>query len=119
MYKRHSRFFNSSSRVIPGLEAANPAMAKAEKRRANRTERNRTRERKLAEIKLCIECKKPFSGGEMLEHLFRDHKLCKCRYCKKFVIHRGFVSHIKEVHGLKTYRTWLDRKAKSNERKNR
>lgn len=114
MYKKHAKFFSRPTRPTPGLETVYPSLAKAERKRANRTERERIRQRKLVEIITCKECGDQFSSVEIVKHRLNDHGSCRCSFCRLLVPKREFAKHIKESHGDKSFKTWFKRKKKDN-----
>lgn len=106
MYKNSSKFFNRSTAWV-----IDPSLAKAADRRDKKLQAQHDRDR--GNRNPCPECGVLFLLSDLSRHAYKAHRLCKCGYCQKFVAQRILRGHIKRVHGLKTFFSWLRRKEAS------
>ena len=115
MYKKHSKFFNRSSRIIAGTEGASPSLAKAGKQRELRRERAMFR----SDFRKCEKCGDPIYWEFVADHQFRIHDRDRCKYCKEFIAVKKFADHMRSVHGLRLYHQWRLSLGKTHDRKDR
>lgn len=113
MYKKHSKFFNSASRISGMPIGLNPALEEAEGRRFRRMERRRIDSRHGITYLRCPECQRDVAAEAFARHVSKLHNLCVCVFCKdanEFLVPKGTLGkHIRSKHGRNAFRKWTYR----------